>query len=212
MPADMNAGLVGPVIVYKPGYMAATIASTREFVLLYMNFNEAHSWLAETNAAAYGLTNLSRPSGPSPSLGRGYGNHSIWMPQVVNMPSVSLSSTQAPAFHSLNGYSYSNCPRFEMCVDDNVIWYVYAFGGASHVFHLHGNNYYFNGEEHASLSFNDGVMRALAMNASSPGDWNLICHVSNHLTDGMVDNYVVRPNTQPNDTCGLPPLVPFVLP
>lgn len=177
MQSDMDAGLVGPCIIYAPGTMDSVVASTREFILLYMNFNEQNSWMAETNANAYGLTNLDAPSGPMPALGRGYGNASVWQPQIINMPSVSLSSTQAPSFHSLNGYSYSNCPRFEMCVDDPVIWYVYAFGMASHVFHLHGNNYYFNGEEHASISFNDGVMRALPMNASSPGEWNLICHV-----------------------------------
>lgn len=40
-----------------------------------------------------------------------------------------LSSTQyddAPTFYSLNGMILNNLPTFEMCLNDEVIWYVYG--------------------------------------------------------------------------------------
>jgi len=203
-PNDLNSGLVGPVIVYPRGKMNETIASHREFVLLYQNFDETMSFLAMENAQKWGGKNAtsSSSSSPMPALNMGYGNYSIWHPQITNMPTTMLSSTQAPTFHSLNGFSYANNKVFEMCLNDPVIWYVYAFGMASHVFHLHGNNFVYNGQYIASKSLNDGNMFALQMNASGPGQWELICHVNNHLADGMVDNYRVYPA----GSCPLPKL------
>ena len=40
-----------------------------------------------------------------------------------------LSSTKfdaAPEFYALNGYVFGNLPTFEMCLNDEVIWYVYG--------------------------------------------------------------------------------------
>lgn len=53
------------------------------------------------------------------------------MPQLVNIPTVQLTSTQAPKIAALNGFVFANQPAFEMCQDDKVIWYIYAYGGKS---------------------------------------------------------------------------------
>jgi FtsP/CotA-like multicopper oxidase with cupredoxin domain len=204
MPTELDSGLMGPFIVYAKGKMNITMSSNRELVILYNNFNEANSLLAETNDRNMSNgTSGSKPKGPMPMQGQGYGNYSIWHPQVTNMPSTILTAKQAPSFHSLNGYVFANMPSFEMCVDDNVIWYLYAFGAASHVFHLHGNNFKTaTGEYMAGHAIADGEMSVLTMSASTKGKWDLICHVNNHLEDGMVASYVVTPR----DQCNLPKL------
>ncbi len=83
------------------------------------------------------------------------GNMSYWKPQLTNMPTVSLSTTQAPSFCTLNGWVLANSPPFEICTDDKVIWYAYAFGDASHVFHMHGNGFKSHGKNMVSKSLND---------------------------------------------------------
>ena len=204
MPSDLNAGLVGSTIVYPSGKMNDTMASNREFVLLYNSFDESKSFMATTNAAKAGLTNTSSSIFPIPQLGDGYGNYSVWHPQVVQLQNSMgiLSSSQAPAFYSLNGRIYANNDPFEMCVGDKVIWYVAAYGSASHVFHMHGNGFVYAGLNEAAISINDGEMKTLAMSATATGSWQLICHVSDHLSAGMLDYYTVYPT----ESCPLTPL------
>lgn len=219
MQADINAGLVGPVIVYNTGTMKATMAQNREYTLLYNNFDESSSFLASVNAEKYGNASSYHPQ--QVQLAMPYtGNLTNWKPQLVNMPTVKLSSSQAPQYHSLNGYIFANVPAFEMCQDDDVLWYVYAvsiqsflrrlealliftkYGMASHVFHLHGNNFKHNGNYYATKSLNDGNMFTLPMKAGLQGVWQVLCHVNNHLSDGMVGDYQVYPS----GSCPLPPL------
>lgn len=83
-----------------------------------------------------------------------------------------------------------------MCVGDNVIWYVNAYGAASHVFHMHGHGVTYHGFDRYAVSLNDGVGKTLYMTAAEPGLWQVICHVDNHQTKGMVANYNVRPEGQ----------------
>lgn len=80
-----------------------------------------------------------------------------------------------------------------MCQDEQVIWYAYGWGSASHVFHMHGNGVTVQGEKAFAVSLNDGVSKTLLMNATGVGFWQVICHVDNHQQSGMVANYVVYP-------------------
>lgn len=82
-----------------------------------------------------------------------------------------------------------------MCQNDQVIWYAYAYGAASHVFHMHGNGVTDAGRKQFSVSLNDGVSKTLYMNAVDTGLWQVLCHVSNHHQKGMVANYLVRNST-----------------
>lgn len=43
----------------------------------------------------------------------------------------------------------------------------------------------------ASKNLNDGNMMTLQMNATATGTWQVICHVNNHLSDGMDGLYTV---------------------
>ena len=204
MQEDLNAGLVGPTIVYSRGKMNSTMASNREFTLMYMQYDESNSFLSDTNAQQMlGITNTSSSVSPVPALGQGYGNYSIWHPQITNLlSSGKLSPSQAPTFSTLNGLVFANNNPFEMCAGDSVIWYVVAYGNNPHVFHMHGNGFVYQGMNMASISINAGVMRTLPMTANGVGLWQLICHISNHDAKGMEDNYIVYPN----GSCPLPKL------
>jgi hypothetical protein len=204
MPSDTNAGLIGPTIVYNRGTMNMTMATKREFVLLYMVYDETMSFLASTNQMKYSNHTINSSMAMPVVLQQPYsGNESFWKPQLTNMPTVSLSSANAPQFYALNGRVLANNPPFEMCLDDAANWYVYGFGGASHVFHMHGNSFKWRGANYASMSLNDGNMFDLHMNATGEGTWQVLCHVNNHFMSGMVDNYKVYPK----GSCYLPTLM-----
>jgi manganese oxidase len=45
-------------------------------------------------------------------------------------------------------------------------------------------------------------MKTLTSTMTAVGQWGLICHVGNHLSMGMLDNYIVYPP----ESCPLPKL------
>lgn len=79
------------------------------------------------------------------------GNYSYWHPQLVNLAGVNQFPS-APRFYSMNGYIFANNPTYEMCANDKAIWYVMAYGSASHVFHMHGNGFTHNGVRSPAIS------------------------------------------------------------
>jgi FtsP/CotA-like multicopper oxidase with cupredoxin domain len=97
-----------------------------------------------------------------------YGNRSIWQPQLTNL----LSSTwgNGATFYSLNGYVLANNPIFEACKNEDVIWYTYAYGSGSHVFHMHGNGFTENGHSMPSISesWSYRYFHLITANASGP--------------------------------------------
>ncbi|KAK0347742.1 hypothetical protein LTS02_009782 [Friedmanniomyces endolithicus] len=129
------------------------------------------------------------------------GNYTVWHPQAVNLAG-SGQFSNAPSFYTMNGYIFGNNPTYEMCLSDKVIWYVNAYGGASHVFHMHGNGFKYHGFNEYAMSVNDGVGKTLYMDAVGGGKWQVICHVDNHQALGMVSDYQVYPAGQ----CPLPAL------
>src|SRR2546423_6113439 len=222
--------------------MNETMASHREFVLVYMQYDESLSIMSAVNRQY--LTGNDRlittTSTPSPTTPESYGNSSIWEPQVTNLMSTGqLNTTQAPTFSALNGLIFANNAPFEMCANDPTIWYVSAFGDNPHVFHMHGNGFMHGGDNMASIStsysllypelsglfladlvvttpnhfspmtdlicaigINDGEMKTLTSSMTALGQWDLICHVGNHLSMGMLDTYIVYPP----ESCPLPKL------
>lgn len=153
---DTNAGLAGPTIIYAPGKMNSTMAENRELTLLYMIYDENNSWLSAQNKARLNSTSISSSSTNRMTLSAPTAttsmfesssirsNESYWYPQLVNYNASSQFSA-APPFHTMNGYIFANNPVFDMCLNDKVIWYTYAYGSASHAFHMHGNGFQYQG-------------------------------------------------------------------
>lgn len=115
---DANAGLIGPTFIYARGGMNSTMASYREFPILYNTYDEAISWLSSENKARLDPANATHSSEINtqdlPS-----GNSTVWGPQLVNFGD-SRQFGAAPTFYSINGFVYANTPTFEMCLNDNV--------------------------------------------------------------------------------------------
>ena len=226
---DMNSGLFGPQIIYQPGMMEATMASYREFPILFMGYDESNSFMSAINAKARNASSHESDY-PDTLSGRNLGNSSIWKPQLANLLSSDrMESKDAPEFMAINGYIFANNPPFQMCLNDPVIWYFYGMGKDSHAFHMHGNNFQHPlGMNSATIckqptlplflhssavmqpkltapikAANSGEMYALFMNASIYGFWEVICHVADHQAKGMVANYFVQ-----NPPCPLRPLAP----
>ncbi|KAL2222223.1 putative multicopper oxidase [Thermoascus aurantiacus ATCC 26904] len=203
---DMNSGLLGAQIIYHRGMMNATMATHREFVFQFMGYDESNAFMSEINAKAHHVNSTSTGPSLDDITGHFSGNFSIWHPQLTNLLS-SGGMDMAPTFYAINGFVFANNPIFHMCLNDKVIWYVYAHGHESHVFHMHGNNFKYLGVNYATISVNDGEMITLHMDALGAGLWQVICLVSDHLTKGMVAFYQVH-----KGDCPLPPLAPLIGP
>lgn len=135
----------------------------------YNNMNEGSS---SANASGMGTFNIQNPNNLWSA-----GNYTVWHPQLVNLAGAGQWSA-APSWHTMNGYVFSNNPPFEMCLGDKAIWYVNGYGSASHVFHMHGHSFTYHGFDEYAVSINDGVGKTLYMNATEPGLWQVLCHVS----------------------------------
>jgi len=196
---DVSAGLFGPLVVYGEGKMDKVMKSAREFPLVLYQATEASSFLAYDNALMKGIdTDASTNATMSSSS---VANATWWQPQLGNMPNVTLSSSQAPTFFSINGYVYAPGPAFEMCSGDDIIFYVYAYGaGGFHVLHFHGMNldYPTTGTKIA-YAIAESEMTTGYGTGPLPGVWQVICHLSDHLSNGMLANY----NVYPKDNCPL---------
>lgn len=205
---DQDAGLSGPVIVYNRGGMESTMASYREFIVGYFDNQESNSFLASHNVMKYlpamASAAVDMSNSTYPKVTQGLGNSSFWYPQSVNTPlTPGLTSAILPNFFPINGYIFSNAPAFEMCVNDNAMWYVWDMGFDTHVFHLHGHNVVQNGVAKASVAINPGEMTNLQMTVANPGLWQLLCHFNTHDSKGMEANYMVYPS---GSGCPLPAL------
>ncbi|KAI5239083.1 hypothetical protein E4T43_06988 [Aureobasidium subglaciale] len=89
-------------------------------------------------------------------------------------------------YNTINGYTFSNNPMFEMCLGDKVLY-------ASYVFHMHGNGYTYLNTKRYATSINDGIGKTFVMDATG----SVVCHVDKHLSRGMVANYKVHPKNCP---------------
>ena len=159
-------------------------------------WNSSASWsyggssptASSTTTSSTAAPVMGAPSAPTPSLPSDStlisnttdlwsGNYTVWHPQVVNLADAGQFEG-APSFYTMNGYILSNNLTFEMCQDDKAVWYTNAYGSMSHVFHMHGNSFVYNGMTNYAVSLNDGVGKTLFMNSKGVGKWQVVCHVS----------------------------------
>jgi FtsP/CotA-like multicopper oxidase with cupredoxin domain len=92
-----------------------------------------------------------------------------------------------------NGRAFlGNTPTFRAKVGDRVRWHVIALGTEFHVFHLHGHRWKLpSGRYVDSEILGPSMSLVVDYTEDNPGDWLYHCHVVDHMTGGMVGNYVV---------------------
>lgn len=172
-PRDMNAGLMGPIIVTARG--AGKIDGTpkdvdREFVTAFAVFDETSSRYFEVN------TMNQRKFDPA------------------------LRQTD-PAFrapylmYSINGLIEGNLPMLTMKKGERVRWYLFSNSNDDdvHTPHWHGQTVEFMHMRMDMVHLEPMMMVTADMIPDNIGTWLFHCHVNDHLEGGMVARFTVTP-------------------
>ncbi|MDJ0346085.1 multicopper oxidase domain-containing protein [Streptomyces sp. H10-C2] len=96
-----------------------------------------------------------------------------------------------------NGGAFlDNTPTFTARVGDRVRWRIAALGKEFHVFHIHGHRWESNQGYQGwvdSQILGPSTTLTVEYTEDNPGDWIYHCHVTDHMTGGMVGRYRVHP-------------------
>jgi len=176
---DVNAGLIGPMIVTARASARADATPTdvdRELVVGFLEIDETNSSLWETNLRTYG-----KP------------------PKVLKPDWAFAERTVGPesqyAFkESMNGFLYGNGSGLTMRAGQRVRWYLMASTNFEiHAPHWHGNTVVAEHMRTDVASLNPMGMLVADMVPDNPGTWLFHCHVAPHLLMGMEATYQVLP-------------------
>jgi FtsP/CotA-like multicopper oxidase with cupredoxin domain len=186
-PKDIESGLIGAIIITRKA-MARPDGRPRdvdrEFVTLFMIYNENISWYLEHNIDAY----ASDPKGvnKSESLRAIHdGSFDIGGSGFLN---VNFRNT-------INGYSFANGPVMTMKKGERVRWYVVTMGEGFniHTPHWHGNTVLNGGHRTDVIFVSPAQMDTVDMLPDDPGIWMYHCHIDEHMEAGMTALYQVLP-------------------
>lgn len=186
-PKDVNAGLIGAIVITRRGMARADGTPKdvdREFVCLFMAFNESQSWYLDHNIETY----ASDPKGintaditPVDAFGHYQLTGSGFADTTIKW--------------SINGYIYGNMPRMSMKRNQHVRWYLVTLGDGFnfHTPHWHGNVITTGGETTDVVAISPAQMVTADMVPDKAGLWMFHCHVSDHMAAGMMTHYEVLP-------------------
>jgi len=97
--------------------------------------------------------------------------------------------------HSINGYIFGNLQGLEMTEGDRVRWHLIGMGSEVdlHTAHWHGKTVLDHGRRTDVVELLPANMRSVDMHADNPGNWLFHCHVTDHITAGMLSRYQIKP-------------------
>ena len=187
-PRDVNAGLIGPIVITAKG-MARPDGSPRdvdrEIFALFMVIDENQSHYFQHNIDTYAgdpksvkkldVVPADENGNAFLALGRGFA--------VVNHK------------FTINGYIFGNNPPMRMHKGEHVRWYLMTMGDGFnfHTPHWHGNVVTVDKHRTDILSLAPAQFLVADMVPDNVGTWMFHCHLSDHLTGGMMTDYVVLP-------------------
>lgn len=184
---DVEAGLVGAIIVTRRGMGDAGAKPKdvdREFVCLFLLFDENVSWYLDHNIQTY----TSDPKGV---------NKLEFAPSDLdgNLSGIGSGFTVANAKFAINGFIYGNMPVMTMKKGERVRWYLVALGEqfSVHTPHWHGNVVLQDGKRTDVVELMQAQMLTLDMVPDNPGTWMFHCHIDDHMDAGMAALYKVEP-------------------
>ncbi|MCX5209404.1 multicopper oxidase domain-containing protein [Kitasatospora sp. NBC_00240] len=96
-----------------------------------------------------------------------------------------------------NGRAFvDNTPTCTAKVGDRVRWRIACLGEEFHVFHIHGHRWRsrqgYQGWVDSQI-IGPSTTLTIEYTEDNPGDWIYHCHVTHHMTGGMVGRYLVTP-------------------
>jgi FtsP/CotA-like multicopper oxidase with cupredoxin domain len=169
--ADVNAGLLGPLIVTRKG-MANPDGSPkdveREVVTLFNIYDENLSPWLDWNV-----------------------EHHTGKPAEVKKDDDGFKESNLK--HSINGYLFGNMPGLDFKRGQKVRWYVMGAGTETglHTPHWHGNTVVSMGMRMDMMDILPMSMKTADMVPDAPGQWLYHCHVNDHIAGGMAALYRV---------------------
>ena len=185
---DVESGLVGMIIVTargKAGPEGRPKDVDREFVSLFMMFNENTSWYLDHNIETY----TSDPKGVDKLENKPVDSEGT-------LSAVGSGFTAANTKGTINGYIFGNLPMMTMKKGERVRWYLATIGEGInfHTPHWHGN-VVVDGGKHTDVVLLGGPAQMLTVDMvpDDPGVWLYHCHVDDHMDMGMVAMYKVEP-------------------
>ncbi|ESO97030.1 hypothetical protein LOTGIDRAFT_115607, partial [Lottia gigantea] len=170
-PGDVNEGLIGPLLICRSGTLNANnkpINFTREFFLLFKNFDESKTSLFQSNIKEF-ATNQSVDQFNS---------------------RFQLSNKR----QSINGYSYGNLPMLAMCQGENVILYMMTLGNSDEdvSVHFHGNRLEERKITRDTVGLISGMTKTMTMKPEALGIWGIVSTIQEQYLMGMTGRYSVN--------------------
>jgi hephaestin len=176
--ADVNAGLMGPMIVTARGRAkpdGSPIDVDRELVIAFAEIDENLSHYIDDNIRTYALDPASVRKVRGPSFFDPFGR--------TNMK------------QTINGFLFGNGPMPSMVAGQRVRWYVMSTTNFElHAPHWHGNVVTALGMKTDVLNLGTMGMIVADMVPDNPGTWLVHCHVEPHQAAGMQARFVVAPS------------------
>ncbi|KAJ2960842.1 hypothetical protein NQZ79_g3831 [Umbelopsis isabellina] len=173
---DMNAGLIGPLVVYKSGMLSGApnaypTGIDREIFTLMMTTEETRSKYFVESAKAAGISE-----------------------ERLKELAEDESFVESNRMYHINGFVFNNNPGIHLPYGSSVRWYVLAMGITtedSHTAHWHGGTLLKHGHRVDVIDLMPSTFEVLDMAPDNAGQWLFHCHVASHLMNGMSIFYQV---------------------
>ncbi|NXF44692.1 HEPH protein, partial [Oceanites oceanicus] len=168
---DTSSGLVGPLVICKPGTLDDNNKQKgidKEFYLLFSVFDENLSWYLNANIKYY-----------------------------LRMEETSVKKDdgfeESNRMHAINGLMFGNLPGLNVCEGDNVSWHLLGLGSEADVHGavFQGNTLQVNGMRRDSANLFPHTFATAFMQPDNKGTFEIYCQTSNHYQAGMREHYSV---------------------
>ncbi|XP_069389658.1 coagulation factor V isoform X2 [Paralichthys olivaceus] len=169
---DIHSGLIGPLLVCREGTLSRDLSDIREFILLFMTFDESQSWFYEKN-------------------------HEM-MQRKSRRRNFDSNFKGDLKFHSINGIIF-NLKGLRMNTHKLVRWHLINMGSPKDFqsVHFHGQTFLqkrINSYRQAVHPLLPGSFATLEMFLSKPGLWQLETLVGFNQQKGMQTLFLVLEN------------------
>jgi len=93
--------------------------------------------------------------------------------------------------HAINGYIFGNLTGLEVTEGTRLRWHLVAMGTEVdlHTAHWHGKTVLESGRRTDVVELLPASMKSVDMIANNPGNWLYHCHVTDHITAGMITRW-----------------------
>ncbi|XP_033843090.1 coagulation factor V [Periophthalmus magnuspinnatus] len=166
---DIQSGLIGPLLVCREGTLNKSLTNTREFMLLFMTFDESQSWYFEENVQK--------------------------IQRKMRYKSSIVALKENLQFHTINGIIHS-LKGLRMYTNQLVRWHLINMGSPKDFqsVHFHGQSFFhkkIRSYKQAVYPLLPGGFATLEMIPSKPGLWQLETEIGSIQQKGMQTLFLV---------------------